>query len=337
MKAALAMPMRWFVAVTLSIASLTIGCTGYLGGGESGSAGGAAITGPGGGGRGGGGGAGGAPPDGSGSNAAAAEGSGGDAPDPTMRPAGPSEHLIWLLDGETGSLGDVAAAHDGAMKVQCGLHPGAIEIDDSFPHRAGTHALRAHLDKAWFDAGECTSYKMAMISKKGEIGWQSGEEAWLGFSVFVPDDWKTPGSIWNIVDWHPGPGPGPQVYVKLLADASFRVGFKEGLGAPVDFGTGTKAVWNDFVTRFVISKGRDGHFSLWHREQGQREWSAILDFDGPTMIEQAEFPIYPNMGLFGHWDGPTTQPTVFLDEIRAGAGSASFEEVMPGGGFFPAP
>jgi hypothetical protein len=250
-----------------------------------------------------------------------------------------SEHLLWLFDGETGVLGDRLAPHDGGRASVCNHHPEEalrfVASDDAY---AGDFLARFHMESEWsWGRGfGCQAKIRSRLRSPEGIDLHEGEGYWLGFAVRLPEDWAMPARNYTVMSIHPAPGDGPAVYLIYDADLRRRINFKPDLGPRNHyFGEVTPGTWDAYVVHLVMAHDDRGHFRLWHRHEGDAEWTEELDYSGPTMRPEMEYPAMPQLGLIAGgevWDDPQPSRTAHFDEIRLGTDETGFDVVAPGSG-----
>ncbi|MBV1859949.1 MAG: polysaccharide lyase [Nannocystaceae bacterium] len=251
--------------------------------------------------------------------------------------------LSWLFDLESGSVASPDGAHDGAELDAAGC----ADVEDAFvvsgeqPVHSGDFSLAVRFEQAWLEDNPDCGTVRSFFSQSEAVRIEEGLEYWHGWAVYVPDD---VGDSWTTVRWATGGQANKALSIDLLPDLTWRFratpigeGDFELTLSPdqVDFGDGTPEVWHEFVAHFVITtEEQDGFFQVWHRVQGDEDWTQVVDATGRTANLDAPFPFMVRHGMHsGHgWgDASSTARVLYFDEVRFADGAvAGFDDVVPG-------
>lgn len=243
--------------------------------------------------------------------------------------------IVWRVDGESGGLSSADASHDGINTNLCSAYAAqSVFLSDGPGY--GDAAIAIHLDAAWpwGPSNGCNKTIRAFLNNKEVVQIGEGEGTWLGWAIYVPEDWEPSATSYGTMVFH-GPGGTPPQFRVSISGEQWRVTSKPGLAPTVTWEL-ERGRYHEFVVHAVFSKdATQGIFKLWHRERGQDAFSLALDHEGKTAQDSAEFPFHPRLGLIGGappWTDPVPQRTVYLDEIRLGGAGSSLDEVAPGSG-----
>jgi hypothetical protein len=200
-----------------------------------------------------------------------------------------------------------------------------------------------------------TSYRTEVTTPKNLLKFT--ETHWIGFSVYVPDDWEKSDTwevIWQLHD-HPlvwgqkldfspilGIRIGPnsdkwliiQDYVQTPEGTQHSSDLRRGFSDT--FGTVARGQWTDFVIEYCpdwrnLNNGGTGVTSIW------LNGDQIVDYHGPNAVNQANSP-YIKFGAYksgwrdGGRDDSVVERVYHFDEFRVSRGNqGSYELVAPGG------
>jgi hypothetical protein len=255
-------------------------------------------------------------------------------------------HLAWLLDGETSGWQPSDTPHDGANRTGClGRRPEAATISADHPAYRGEYAVELRLSRTWpwgEDGcnGSPTHPKILVLS--GNVApLPRDEEVWIGWAVYLPDDWEG-GQDFQVAQMHRG-GYGPFYWIEVSADLEWRLSARDPIPAlhdvPIHIATATRGRWHSFVTHSVLSQDPTlGSITVWERLDGEREWTLAVEYEGATAVPDSAltYSAFPADAMFSiepvrtRWDDGATTQHLYLDEIRVGGPESSFDEVAPG-------
>ncbi|MEZ4234566.1 MAG: polysaccharide lyase, partial [Myxococcota bacterium] len=125
-----------------------------------------------------------------------------------------------------------------------------------------------------------------------------GEEFYYGWSTLFPTDW-TGESGWQIItEWHTDQRfPIPPVRLDAKTNSlslwitAGQCYLNGSTPMPCQYDQGhtlltnlNKGRWNDFIVRVTWQKSATGAVQVWHRVEGQTDYTLLLDLDGvPTL------------------------------------------------------
>lgn len=170
-----------------------------------------------------------------------------------------------------------------------------------------------------------------------------GKVYWIGYSMFIPSNFKAP-KDWMVVGQHHGSNdscdqsPMAQpfaFYIGNGSDGNLRL--RSMISGEADkCGTGwdddyreyftsaplKRGGWNDIVMRIKFSYTSPGINQVW--------LNGVKFVNNTTKINAHNDAIPPNwhIGIYGSLD---TKTTIYYDEIRIGDASSSYDEVAPRG------
>jgi hypothetical protein len=207
--------------------------------------------------------------------------------------------------------------------------------------RAGRRALRTSLDRR----KDRVPYRTEVSGPRADVG----KEYWYGFSIFLPQSYRTD-RIWEIVaQWHGVPdlddGENWRNPVMALSTTNgrwdwvsrwddkrntFASGKREYGGTrKYDLGPYERDVWTDWVVHIKWSYGPDGVLEVW------KNGAKVIEQNGPNAFNDQRGP-YFKMGLYKGWRDPdrpsdaADKRLLYHDEFRMGAATATYTDVAPG-------
>jgi hypothetical protein len=211
------------------------------------------------------------------------------------------------------------------------------------PVRAGKYAARVEVNKQEYNVGG--GRFRAEVTHNGAGGANQEKERWFGFSVYLPDDWKTisfPGSD-ILFQIHERPDKGedwrsPPLALRVAADKmewtirwdskALSEGNKAEGTATVYSGPLVKGKWVDWVVHVRWSYRQDGLVEVWR--DGKKEAS----HQGPNCYnDQRE--MYLKIGNYHTgsrgklWPEGLEQRVSYFDEVRMGGPQATYADVAP--------
>ena len=164
-----------------------------------------------------------------------------------------------------------------------------------------------------------------------------GEDRWYAFSVFLEEPWGVVSENEVIAQWHSSKdwffgdksGRGPPLALRILG-SNWRVtyGWDADLASepgpkaiyPLWVGPYQTGVWTDWVFQVRWSHENDGRLRIW------KDGELLVDHSGPNAYNDIR-GVYIKMGSYH----PAIPRRLYLDEIRIGDSSESYETVRPNG------
>lgn len=214
------------------------------------------------------------------------------------------------------------------------------------PVRAGKGAARFECTR---DQRDVSNSKRAEITRHGSGGPNSANrDCWFGWSLYLPTDWKIdPGSPEIVTQWHEQPDiemgedwRSPPLALMVRGD-EWRFDIRwdskpvtagntpEGRVEPAA-GKIDRGAWTDWVLHVRWSYGADGLLEVW--KNGEK----VLTRRGPNTYNDRK-ETYFKTGVY-KWDWKSNpqrsvvdRRVLFVDEIRWGDSTSSYEEVAPRG------
>ncbi len=245
--------------------------------------------------------------------------------------------LLWLVDGETGALQALDSPHDGLATNLCTMNADASLFVDNAEVRAGDGAITAHIQQDWLwgPGNGCNKKIRAFFNNKELVAIEENQAIWMGWTVMIPSDYALPAASYTTVNFHGPGGTPPQFRVSLEGD-TWRLTSKPGLADGAEWAAAA-GVWHEFVVQASFTADpAQGVFKLWHKQAADADWTVVIDHQGQTAEDTAEFPFHARFGIIKGdppWSDPAPSRTLYFDEIRLGSASSSFEEVAPNSGF----
>jgi hypothetical protein len=218
--------------------------------------------------------------------------------------------------------------------------------------RRGTQALRIFLDRK----NSSTSYRTEVTSEKNKF--EFNKTHWIGFSMYVPSDWKV-SNTWEVLfqfhhdpaDWDAYQGGfSPLMAIRLDSNSDrylitqHYVQTPESQHQPSDMKTAFRTTlpgavatgrWTDWVIEYrpdwrSLTDGGTGVTRFW------RDGVRVIDYKGPNAINAKNTP-YMKFGAYksawknrDHSD-PVATRLYYFDELRVSRGNeGSYELVAPG-------
>lgn len=208
---------------------------------------------------------------------------------------------------------------------------------------------------------DSTSYRTELSMSNGSAppikNLQWGKSYWMGFAIYLPNDWKPDYQAGDtLVQFHGVPDDGeayrsPPLRLKvngddmdiiykwdsrrIMATPENRDGIVTEGWEKIDLGAISTGRWMSFVLHFKATYNADGFMEIW--KDGKKIYSKTnVGFgynDGTGMYIKAG-----NYKRPWAW-GPTDVSTRlhYMDDFRVGDGAASYAEVAPQCGSAPAP
>jgi hypothetical protein len=248
--------------------------------------------------------------------------------------AGP---LIFEEDFETGSI------VEGHGWIFSGNHP---EVTTEVA-RSGKYSMKTYLNRLTSPKAFRTEVSMSGFAKV-----QPGQDAWYGFSIYLPKSYISD-PIWEIVaQWHSAPDVdrGEDKYIQnpplslqtengewlvsTIWDSKPVTTNKSYEGSkPWHLGSYETGKWTDWVFHVKWSPFADGILEVW------KDGVQVIDKQGPIGFNDEHAPFF-KMGLYKGWTNPdrktpagvVSERTLYHDEIRMAGPGGSYADVAPGGG-----
>jgi Polysaccharide lyase len=222
--------------------------------------------------------------------------------------------LTGTVDFETGDLSQVRSTQG------CCSYSLTITSD---PVRLGSYAVK--MDTRVGDPPVAGGNHRAEVL----VGDSVMGEHWYGWSLYFPADWNenlpySTGHWVNITQWHGNVG----VPLQLVASGN-GIGFSHnqqltdsGLFPGTNIGTVDSMIgkWTDFVVHANWQTDSSGYFEIW------MNGTKVVDWHGVTAPNNGGLNPYWKAGLYY---GTNENRTIYVDEMRMGDSSSSFDEVDP--------
>lgn len=209
----------------------------------------------------------------------------------------------------------------GGAEVQS---PERLRIVTS-PTRNGPCAMRITL-KPGDGAGGKSKRNRAEIKHNPQVG--LGEELYLGYSVFIPEDYD-PGYSPIVSQWKlPGGNKVQPTIVVRYGSNNHQVGIQVNYGlkghnsGQVARTVIQKNQWQDLVMHIKWSTGQDGFIEVWLNGMSITKGKVF----GPNMYPRYPAPYHFKVGQYMGKRQIKKPGTLFFDEVRMGK---SYEAVAP--------
>lgn len=257
-----------------------------------------------------------------------------------------TDHLGWTearleASFESGRIHCRWCGPDGWVVQNRTAEPGSFEISGDFPQRDANQSLRIRAEKDW----DWNTKPRIELSSHAQPFFKIGEEYWVGWSIFLPDDGSYQFDtgqpevllqVHGLNDSCDAGGMGPPHALRPINgrwrwDVRWdptRCMSSTPLGREViDIGPQELGRWTDFVARFVFSHEDDGVTQVW------LDGNLVVDRVGmPNHYNSAKGP-YLKLGFYksGWLQSPSdvVSRTIYLDAIRVYEGSDGYAQVDP--------
>lgn len=260
-----------------------------------------------------------------------------DPPDPVTRVG-----IRFTSILEDGQIYPDSSADDGWRDAE--LHPTepyrsqcfqvlAAGDTDGIAPREGTHCMRFYWQRYWPKWGTNANNTRAELKRSGNIDFNDGDELWMGWSIFLPDESAVRNWVNNtntnqsVIQFHDAPGSTSQ----LMA----RSGRWEWAFGPLGkqfCGTVQFGVWTDFVIHAKVSRGGDGFCKLWVNADSDADTPAY-NRTGQTLRNTAD-TMYLKIGIYNQdFDNQAANIAYikqYHDAYRIGNATSNFNSVKPG-------
>ncbi|MEB3357777.1 MAG: heparin lyase I family protein [Synechococcales bacterium] len=252
---------------------------------------------------------------------------------PKPKPIGPGK-LLFEDDFESGISKDWRAQETAKKSY-------SLNVVDAPGGRSGKAArFELHKDDPW-----------VADSKRSELVRESdpaGSERWYGFSLYLPEDWKSDPAGEVVTQWHSKPdkhlgenfglgGPplalivdGDEIYVQSRWDPSPVTSkqSKTRQESKLWRGSYEKGEWMDWVVQVDWSHQSDGVLRMW------KDGDLVVDRKGANTYNDQVGP-YFKTGIYKYsWKrspekSNTDKRVLYVDNVRIADGSANFATVDP--------
>ncbi len=222
-----------------------------------------------------------------------------------------------------------------------GIEP---EIVDS-PVRTGNNAVKIRAQANW--NGHTNYSRTEILGKRNDTKsfvtfFYPGKEYWIGFSIYLSDDWETDNTSKEVVFQLHGNGGGGQYQIPPFALIVDGDDWYWGISSDVDptpdeadeFGRValTKGEWVDFVIHAKFSYSYDGYgfYEIWKND------TSLFTRNGPNCYNDERKIRGPQTGIY-KWDWSqsgeydVSQRIMYLDAIKVGGENSSYADVAPSG------
>lgn len=201
-----------------------------------------------------------------------------------------------------------------------------------------------------------TEARLVYVASPNINNFEIGREYWIGYSVYIPSDFKWPSEAinpagdWLLIGQHHAKyeecdgilnptgamyfSTTPKVYIQIQAikDQCWPEDDDDGLKdrlitLPAGGFSLVKGAWNDFVVnfRFDWDAASGPFYKMWHND------TLVVDDTGINTTNDGTCDTcgpYWKLGMYGiqdHW------LTIYIDEVKVGDNNATYEEVAPSG------
>jgi len=253
--------------------------------------------------------------------------------------------LVALSLGSTlaGAAEVLESTFENGMKIGSRAWPisGNAPVVSTTVARSGKYSMKTSLNRL----SSPTSYRTE-VSAAGVQNAAVGKDTWYGFSIYLPDDYKSD-PIWEAVtQWHNVPDAGesdelnPPVAlwtndgvwgISRIWDTNTKTVKTDYTGrTKYDLGKYQTGKWTDFVFRIRWSPKSDGLMQVW------KDGKLVVDEAGPVGFSDKVGP-YMKMGIYKGWRdrydpvGVVKARTLYHDEVRIAGADAKYADVAPGG------
>ncbi|WP_109699050.1 heparin lyase I family protein [Chitinophaga deserti] len=223
--------------------------------------------------------------------------------------------LDMVCDWETGNISQWTGGFSGlSQSAQL-----AIVTDRK---RQGNYAARFTVrpgDRACKD-GHCTSGERCELSHWNYDRETLDDDFYYGWSSYFPANWIQPNDWAIFMQWHCHTTISPPVAFAINGnnlEAEFHSGnINSGIQYRQDhvIAPATKGKWHDFMVRIKFRPDFNAKIKVWHRLEGQREFTLALELNVPTLqwtsipgkIENGNVALYGVPFKLGTTNGWTT-------------------------------
>ncbi|KAA5543358.1 heparin lyase I family protein [Adhaeribacter rhizoryzae] len=156
------------------------------------------------------------------------------------------------------------------------------------PVRQGKYAAKFVVrpgDQYCKPAGGCTSGERTEVSLWNYKREALNDEYYYGWSTLFPEDWTEPYRWGIFMQWHAHTTISPPIAFNARAN-QVQVDFNSGnieKWWPAEYGESftilndlSKGKWHDFIVRVKFRPDATGIFEVWHRLEGQAEFTKVL-------------------------------------------------------------
>lgn len=231
-----------------------------------------------------------------------------------------------------------AASIDGFYDFETGgldafrCHGNCPEVTDKIPARSGKYAMRSYL-------GEGRSNKRrteAIFSNRKERLMEWERDYWIGFSIYLPNNWKHYGKFEILAQIHASVDEGERQrsppFAIYTGSGNWKITNRALGGIKNDWVLNSVYEdinrWTDFVIHYKPSYNSSGVLRVW------KNGELVASREGPNAYKDTDGP-YFTLGLYtGLYDQTEGNPpkTVYHDALRIASGpDAGYEDVAPSG------
>ncbi|WP_298708285.1 heparin lyase I family protein [Chitinophaga sp.] len=168
------------------------------------------------------------------------------------------------------------------------------------PKRQGNYAAKFTVrpgDRACKN-GNCTSGERMEMNRWNYVRETVGDEYYYGWSTMFPEDWQQPEGWAIFMQWHAHTPISPPLAFGVK-DNNVRVEFSSGdIGEwwPAEYQQNhniaqlNKGKWHDFIVRVRFKPDSTGLLEVWHRLEGQAEFSQVLSLPKVPTLQWSNEP-----------------------------------------------
>jgi len=214
------------------------------------------------------------------------------------------------------------------------------------PVRYGNNAIKIRAQQNWNGISDYT--RTELIGKRNDSRihntfFYPGKEYWIGFSIYLPNDWQTDYKSEEVLFQLHGNGNEDSPSLALLVDGAewyWSIRWQDEFEAPedpkdrIDLGRRTyeKGQWVDYVIHAKFSYSDDGYgfMEIW------KDGTSLFTHNGPNCYNDGSKIRGPQTGVY-KWDWSNgadyevSERIMYLDEYKVGGSGASYEDVAPRG------
>jgi hypothetical protein len=198
--------------------------------------------------------------------------------------------------------------------------------------RAGSKSWKYEIGE-----GEKNSHNEHRFIGEGLANFPKGKEYWIGMSIFIPNSYTPPAGGWGLTaQWHATPDFDCETWrnpnMAFFLDGNSDPGYKINVKSQVAKCGSKEYDRNDY--KFIDFQKGQWHDIVQHLKFGYTNGSAITRIwvDGQQIYNDTKGNCFNDDHGFYFVIGPYTQNfalTMYIDEIRIGDSTSSYEEVAP--------
>jgi len=213
------------------------------------------------------------------------------------------------------------------------------------PVRYGKHAVKIRAQHNW--SGISDYSRTELTANRSDNGshhtfFYPGKEYWIGFSVYIPNDWEIDNKSQEGIFQLHGNGNEDTPSLAFIIDGDewfWSIRWQDEFEAPenpndrVDLGRikYEKGEWVDWVmhVKFSYSNNGDGFMQVW------KNGKSLFSRKGPNCYNDGKKIRGPQTGIY-KWDWATDHDysaemrIIYLDEYTVGGGDSEYDDVVPG-------